>query len=305
VGLLHVGLYWYPFTLDPPRRVDNTARRLADGAWELDAASRVTIHLRGAQPDSAYSIAVKVRPAHVDQTGPARLVSVGSNPYEPSLMLGLDHADVVVRLPCADGENDAEWRVPRGDSEELTVTFWPLGDGTVSQPLLAVDGRAQMELQYRCPIDLRILTSLVHRPWTLGNVRSGHRPFVGRVTGLEFAAGEQRLDLLRDSMVETPASYWIWPERLFQPDAIQEPGDWVAVLWHFLGFLVIACLLESGKAPSTAGRTMLAATAFSATLFAGKLVIVGRHPSISDVMLNLGGAATGILLYRRFVRDSL
>jgi VanZ family protein len=162
-----------------------------------------------------------------------------------------------------------------------------------------------MELQYRCPIDLRILTSLVHRPWTLGNVRSGHRPFVGRVTGLEFAAGEQRLDLLRDSMVETPASYWIWPERLFQPDAIQEPGDWVAVLWHFLGFLVIACLLESGKAPSTAGRTMLAATAFSATLFAGKLVIVGRHPSISDVMLNLGGAATGILLYRRFVRDSL
>ena len=304
LGFLHIGLYWYPFTLDPPKRVDNTARRLADGTWEIDVESRVTIHLPDIQPDGAYSIFVKALPAHADQFGPARLVSVGSNPYEPSLMLGLDHADIVVRLPCADGENDAEWRVPRGDLEELAVTLWPLGNGSVSQPLLTVNDRAPLELQYRCPINRHVLSSLVSRPWTLGNVQSGHRPFVGRITDLEFAAGERQLDLLRESMVETPPSYWIWPERLYQPDATREQGHWVVVLWHFLGVLVLACLIETGQAPSTAGRTMFVATAFSATLFAGKFLIMGRHPSIADLMLNVGGAATGILLCRRFQRDS-
>jgi hypothetical protein len=302
--MLHVGLYWYPFSLDLPKRIDNTARRLADGTWELDTASRVTIRLPDTQLDGDFSIVVKALPAHADQFGPARLVSVGSNPYEPSLMLGLDHTDVVVRLPCADGESDAEWRVPRGDAAELSVTFWPLGDGAVSQPLLAVNERAPLELQYRCPLDRRALNSLLDRPWIVGNVQSGHRPFVGRITDLELATGGRRLDLLRESTVETPASYWIWPERLYQPDPIREQGHWVAVLWHFLGFLVLAALLEARQSSTTAGRTMLMAAAFSATLFAGKFVIMGRHPAITDLMLNVGGAAAGVLLCRRFKMES-
>jgi hypothetical protein len=256
------------------------------------------------QPEGAYSISVAARPAHADQTGPARLVSVGSNPYEPSMMIGMNRADVVVRLPCADGENDAEWRVPSGDSPELSVTFWPLGDGAVTRPRLAVNERAPVDLQDQCPMDRRALESLLTRPWTLGNVRSGHRPFVGQITRLDLTAGHQRIDLLRESTIETPASYWLWPERLYQPDAIQEPGHWVVALWHFLGFLVLAVLLEAGRARSTARRTMLVATAISATLLAGKFLIIGRHPAITDLVLNVGGAATGTLLCRRLRRDS-
>lgn len=69
-----------------------------------------------------------------------------------------------------------------------------------------------------------------------------------------------------------------------------------------MGSVVLASLLAGGAGPLTVGRTMIVATAFSATLFAGKFLIMGRHPSITDLMLNVGGAAAGLFLCRRSQR---
>ena len=305
VTLLHIVVYWYPLSLDLPRRLDNTAVRLANGAWDLDDTSRVTIRLPEALPDmlpdGAYTITVEARPARSGQGGPARLVSVGSDPYHASFMIGLDYGEVVVRLPCDEGSGDAEWRVASGSGTDLYIKLWLNGNESASRPMLKVNGRTPLELQDQCGGDQQAVPAILKGPWTLGNVKSGHRPFSGRIMRLELAGGDRRIDLLREATFETPTPFWIWPERLYQPETGKEQETF-ATLWHFLGFLALGYLLASGPAPPAAGRAMLIAAALSAILFAGKVFIAARHPSIADLLVNLGGAATGILLPGLFRR---
>jgi VanZ family protein len=294
VTLVHMAVYWYPLSLDLPKRIDNTAVHLANGTWALDDTSRVTIRLPDALPDGAYSITIEAQPAKLHQGGPARLVSAGTDPYHASFMIGFDYGDVVVRLPCNEGNSDAEWRVASGNGTDLSIRLWLNGHDAASRPMLMVNGQAPRELEAQCGGDHQAVPALLTMPWTLGNVKSGHRPFSGRITRLELASGDRSIDLLREAIPETPTSFWIWPERLYQPES-DEQQQTLATLWHFLGFLAFGYLLASGAAAPAAGWSMLIATFFSGILFVGKIFMAARHPSVVDLLANMAGAATGIL----------
>jgi VanZ family protein len=305
--LVNVVAYWYPFSVDFPRYVENTARQLPDGSLAVDRDSRVAVRVPGnvlsADGNRPYSLTLRARPTVANQTGPARLLAVSSDPYQASLMVGLDHGDVVVRLPCDEAGRDAEWTIPWGGSPEVVVTLWPLGDARGTGPRVQVNRGRQVELEHQCPTGQRARLFALDAPWSIGNVASGHRPFVGQILELALAAGDRRVDLLREVPLEAPASFWRWPERLYQPAAapVDEP---IEMLWHFVGFFVLGYLLAAGTSPPAVLGPLLIAVGFSGTLFVGKFFVAGRHPSPADVALNLAGAAAGILLCRALRRQA-
>lgn len=284
VLLINIVSYWYPFALDLPRWVANTAQRQPDGTWDLDGDSLVT----GYAPDSAaatmaserFRLAVEAKPALPNQHGPARLFAIGRTPYDPSFMMGIEGDKVVLRLPCgvAVSDIDAESRIPMQGKQDIAVTVWFHALATGFGSFIQVANDPPVQLENHCPGGALPQLPDAKASWTLGNVKSGHRPFVGRIVKLELAGDGHPIDLLRDTPWQVPATFWIWPERLYQPT-----GDsFLAALWHFGGFFPLGYLAGFFGQIYGPPRVLTSILAFATALNGGKLLIAGRHPSIID-----------------------
>ncbi|MCA9204739.1 MAG: VanZ family protein [Planctomycetales bacterium] len=301
VLLINVVSYWYPFTLDLPRWVTNTAQRQPDGTWNLDGDSLIT----GYAPDSVvatiasgqFRLAVKAKPALPNQHGPARLFAIGHTPYDPSFMIGIEGDNIVLRLPCgaAASDIDAEWKVSMQGKQDIVVTLWfqSLATGFVSFIQVANDPPVQME--NHCPGGALPRLPDAKASWTLGNVESGHRPFMGQIVKLELAGDGHLIDLLRNISWQVPVIFWIWPERLYQPAG----GDLLATLWHFAGFVPLGYLVDFAGQIYGPPQVLTSIFAFATALNGGKLLIMGRHPSIIDLLLNVAGALAGFFARQR------
>lgn len=294
---------WYPFVLELPQRVTNTAQRQPDGTWDLDGNSRVTGHapesVAAAMARSQFRLTVEARPALPDQTGPARLFAIGHSPYDASLMIGIERDEVVLRLPCsaASAESDAEWRMPMPGWREVAVSVWFDPSAAGLTPTIQVGTGPRVQLKSNCPKGTTPRLPDVEASWTLGNVYTGHRPFVGRIVKLELAvAGTgQPADLLDDARWQAPATFWMWPERVHQHAG---NDNILAAAWHFVGFVPLGYL--AGMAIPYLGypRVLASALAFSVVLNGGKLLIAGRHASLVDLLVNLAGILVGLVTYQ-------
>lgn len=303
VMLLNIAASWYPFTLDPPQRIDNTAKRLADGAWEVDSRSQVIGHapeVAAAILDSRlFRLTVEATPTSAGQSGPARMFSIGRSPYDASLMIGLDQDHVVLLIPCSGTASniDAEWRVPLRGHTNLAVTMWFPGQSSISGPRIQVNDDEPIQLDNKCPAGTWPRSPDAAAPWALGNVRSGHRPFVGRVDKIELEGGERRIDLLRETPWDAPASFWAWPERIYLPSNNAE-HERIAGALHTISFLPIGFLMGRVARSLTVPQVLAIVFLFAACLNGGKLLVSGRHLSNVDILFNLVGAALGLLAYR-------
>jgi VanZ family protein len=213
-------------------------------------------------------------------------------------MLGVDQSVLVIRMPCLAEDQDAEWRIAL-DAEPSTAVRISLGQaGAGTRPGLRIGQREPVILEPRCPDGERFPPFGPESLWTLGNVASGHRPFVGRIERVDVTVAGQTIDLLRDRPLAIPPSYWMLPERLYQPagDGVTED---LAAVWHVAGFLLLGCILVSGPRPRTSQAAIALTCLFSLILNSGKLAIVGRHVATPDILLNVVGAALGILVCRR------
>jgi VanZ family protein len=301
--MLSIVSAWYPFTLDLPECVRNTAVQLPDGTWDLDGRSRVVarFHESAVAPvtQRRFSITVQARPAIGEQSGPARLLSIGRDPYGPGFMVGVDHQDIVLYLPChgAASNADAAWRFPIPKAQDIAVTLW-FGDGAAGAPSIQVGDGPRVILDNRCQTGSSAGIPDLAQPWALGNVYSGHRPFTGRILKLEMAVGDRRIDLLRDASWQAPEVYWHWPERLYQgPSTVGD--ELIAASWHFVSFAMVAWFAASYGGRHTVPHQFTAMLAFAAVLTAGKVLVANRHPSVIDLLVNLAGAATGLYAYNR------
>lgn len=300
VLVLNVASSLYPFVFELMQRVTNTAKRQPDGTWDLDSSSRVTGHV----PESAaalmatgqFRLTVEARPGLPNQSGPARLFAVGRSPYDASFMVGIERDEVVLRLPCSGPSTgiDAEWRMPLQGWQEVAVSasFESSANGLL--PLIQVGVGPKVQLKNNCPQGSAPRLPDLEANWTLGNVNTGHRPFVGRIVKLELDRGGLHVDLLRDTNWQAPASFWIWPERLHQP----ANDDVLAATWHFVSFVPLGYLVGTAVPSIGYPRVLTGILAFSATLNGGKLLIAGRHASLVDSLLNLAGAVAGIAAFR-------
>ena len=288
--ILIVATSWYPLALDAPTRIENTASRLPDGTWELDRRSLVISHT--SDPATAilnqgsFRLTVAASRAIAEQSGPARLFSTGRSPWDAAFMIGIDGGNVVVRLPCggvASGA-DAEWKVPFDSTGDVELTLRFDGGATDDGLYLQVANGAWQQLRNNCPNGTSPRLPNATEYLALGNVHSGHRPFVGRIHKLELADGKRSVDLLRETPWEAPPTYWLWPERLYEPSD-NYGTEVLSALWHFLSFAALGYLLGAqGLALGTRG-TLAIAVAFAAILTGGKLLIASRHPSFMDIVV--------------------
>ena len=301
VIVVNVVSSWYPFIVDLPERMSNTARQRNDGSWDVDGSSRVTghpsKHTAAAMATNQFRLTIEARPALPDQFGPARLFAIGRSPYDASFMIGIERNEVVLRLPCSGVATGigAEWRVPIQGWQEIMVSVWldPTADSLI--PSIQVGTGQRTQLQNNCPGSTVPMLPDVEAPWTLGNVNSGHRPFVGSIVKLELDRAGDHVDLLRDTRWQAPTTFWIWSERVYQP-----AGDHaLAATWHFVSFVPLGFL--AGVATPIFGYpgVLGGILAFSAALNGGKLLIVSRHASLDDLLFNLAGAIAGLAAYKR------
>lgn len=303
LGALLVATSWYPFVLDPPRRIANTALRLSDGSWKLDSNSLVISRIPAGLSESAqyrpFELRVEASTSLDGQSGPARLFSTGEHPWDPGLMIGIDHHEIVVRLPCGAPAPDAEaeWRLQFDSTRDIDLTL-KVDNSLASHRVLYSVGTGRWEpLQNKCPRGASPTLPDVQRYLTLGNVASGHRPFVGQIRSLSLIGTAQTDDLLRTLRWEAPPNYWRWPERLYEP----APGlgsEALSFVWHFLSLAALAYLLATHATGRGLRGVAVIALALATTLVAGKLLIAGRHPSLLDFAVNVAGAMTGLYTHR-------
>jgi hypothetical protein len=294
---------WFPFELDLPRRVQNTAVQRADGAWEIDRHSRIVSHgpISTAMSPGATRLGLSIEAIATSsgQVGPARLLSAGRHPYEAGFMVGIDRNHLIVYLHCAGGADnvDAAWTVPL-EGQRLAVQLWiDLGrsDGVVS---MQVNDQPTIDMASRCPAGTVPALPDVNAPWALGNVYSGHRPFVGRIDKLEAEVDGRKHDLLRATAWEVPATFWLWPERFYQP-ANDISTEILSAVWHLASFAILGCLMGRVSRRVPTRQLVMAAFLFAVVLNGGKGLIAGRHPSAIDLLLNLVGVFTCLQLRRR------
>jgi hypothetical protein len=289
---------WYPYRLDLPTQARNAAVHLPDGTWKFDGASKVTAEM----PQAAvallalgrFELTVVAQAEGAVQAGPARILSTGRDPYDPSaFMIGLERDEVVLRLPCGPGApSDAEWRFATRSEQEIQVTLWL--DAAASAPLLRL-GQGQSErLSNPCPLGSKPRLPDGAQQWVLGNVLSGHRPFKGHLLRLELNGGGQSIDLLREVRWLAPTTRWMLPERLY------EPMSWTRMealsgSWHFVSFMLVGYLLAGAAcARQRAFATLAMLGAFALVVSGGKLLIADRHVSLLDLTLSLLGGASGV-----------
>jgi hypothetical protein len=284
---------WYPFKADPPRVVSNGAHRLLEGAIDFAGPSRVFSRNAFLVQGAPDELVITAELARADQSGPARLIDVGSNPYAPGFIIGVVQDTLVVRLPC-DGQGESEWQIPYTPGRQLSVSLLLHGLAPGRTASLRVNGEHQAELSNRCPQGRQLRWPDAQTPWTLGNVYSGHRPFVGRLLEVSVVRNTARVDALRDIAWEMPESFWFWPERLYEPFSLDEWGEVLVAAYHFAVFWVFGRLLRVARPRAGNIRLLLLAVALSCTVNAGKVLVAGRHPSVLDLVLNLLGAAAAI-----------
>lgn len=303
--MLSIVSSWYPFALDLPRRVVNSAAQRPDGAWELDGDSRLMSPAPAAATalfsGQQFSTTVVALPAVPNQVGPARLVSIGRSPYDPGLMIGIDHNDVVLYLRCGGAASDVEavWRTPLEGGQRVAVNLWIDRSDDETVVSMQVNDQQRVRLDNRCPAGTSPGLPESTAPWALGNVYSGHRPFVGRVVKLEMAQSGRSIDLLRAVPWQAPSAFWVLPERLYQPSS-GISNELLAALWHFASFALLGyCLAGVGHRFGTT-QLLAAIVVFAAILNGGKVLIAERHPAAIDLALNVAGAVIFLYMRRRF-----
>jgi hypothetical protein len=298
---------WYPFAPDLPRKVDNSAVRLPDGSWRVDANSRVigvvSDRVASTMARGEFELTVAATPELNHQTGPARLVSVGRSPYDPSFMIGIDRDSVVLYVACGDPPDvDAEWRVPAASGlVAVNVRLQPQVPGHAV--LVRVNGLKAGDLGNRCPPGTSPRPPNFDAPWALGNVFSGHRPFAGRIHRLEMHEDGETLDLLEEVRWAAPPTYWLWPERLYQPSS--DPTiEALAGAWHFAGFAALTYFMcAAWRAPSSIPH-LAVVSGFAVVLNGGKFFVADRHPSTTDLLFNLAGTIAGAYAGRALRADN-
>jgi hypothetical protein len=306
VATLVIASSWYPFAIELPTRVANSAVRRADGSWLLDRGSRVVSEApAGADQilvENDFTLTVRATPAMGEQSGPARLVSIQQHPYDSGLMIGVDRGNVVVYLPCAGAvpSESAEWSVPLDATQHsvsVALRFRRL-DGQ-RDASVKVNAQPGVRLDNRCPAGTApTAIDNAATPWTLGNVRSGHRPFVGVIDSLELSSADGRqIDVLKTSIWQVPSDFWLLPERLYQTRS----DSVLAAIWHIVSFALLGYLLIDSYRDHRAAQLLMAVIAFAAMVNAGKLLFAERHPALIDAVLNASAAAAAICAHRYYL----
>ncbi len=250
-------------------------------------------------PADAVTVDLQMRPADVEQGGPARVLAVSLGPDEADLVVGQERRDVVVRVRRA-GSDPSGWpdlRVPtvlaasEWSSVRVTVTRDRVGVDVDGVPLAAED----VEVPPLSTWDRTYRTAL-------GNEVDGGRPWAGDLREASVTTPSETIDLLAPGVLAVPDSYRYEPRRGWEPALPTSATDAMVDLLHALAFVPVGALLVVAVPGVRVTRVILVTLLLTLALTASKMVFEDRHPSLSDPVVETLGTVLGLLLARHLVR---
>ena len=297
--LVHATIAWYPFELDPPRRVDNGVTRLADGGLmfagghvhaQADAPSR----LGEDPPPTAATLDLEVQTSRTDQRGPARIFALSRDTAHANLVVAQDGSDLVVRVRrvVSDTHGRPALRAPgvfaddhpaqlRVSVTESTVELLVTGD----EPVVAPTGGAA------------VTTWDPSHQVALGDEPGGRRAWNGTITAATLTLEDETTDYLAPGNLDIPGTVWDVPERLHEALGLPSASAVPRSALHLLAFVPVGMLLVALRDHAPRLRRVAGEAALIGLLLqAGKIVAGWRHPSLLTVGVQVLGAVVGMTL---------
>jgi VanZ family protein len=278
-----------------PSRQNNAIVRLADGSLQvvepsIARTSQPPSFLAEAIRASALDVELDLRAAEADQVGPARIFTISRDYWRSNLTIGQQGADLVVRVhrPGSTSWGTPIFEVPGVFAERR----WRRVMVSIEHDRIEihVDGR---------PVAEAALPTGTLDTWdpgyrlALGNEVIGGRPWRGEMGRAKVSVAGRVVDLLADPEIETPARYWLWPQRVRHPQQWHR-GEVILGAWHLAGFLPLGFAVAGLWRQR---RPLLAAVGasfgLSLILLGVKLFLAGRHPSFHDMVIQTFGGLFG------------
>ncbi len=251
-------------------------------------------------PDIDFSteqIAVRLllRSYFSDQTGPARILTISYDHYQSNLTIGQDDYDLIVRIR-------------RERDEFLGVPAFVIRDiFREANALTSIEVEVlKNKLDVYVNSELRLSQSLRTSPFrfwdtsfgiALGNEHTWERPWLGEIHSARVSAGAQEIDVLDRDHLSKPG----FADQLIRRFSLitDQAGDLIVNLLAMvpIGFVTAWAFRRHHVARSMALWLIVATCAEAA-----QVLLPGRYPALSDLVLNVVGVGLGAWLWIRLSR---
>jgi VanZ like family len=300
--LLYVAGSLWPFVPQPPARVHNGARWTEEGTLRFASPGlAVTREAPSWEPagrsTNQLRIKLRARSFAPRQRGPAGLLTLARNAYAQNLALGQTGEDLVVRLRTACwGDRPRE---DEGCRHELRIRGIFATADWVDITLAIGPGRMQLRVGDRLPVEL-LLPSNALRSWAveqsfaLGNDTSGDHPWLGEIGAASAETPYGTTDCLDPTALELPETFWLLSrEPKLVPFRDVPPGDMAGNLLLYIPLgMIFAWRAKPGRRQGVLLSLAFVAVT-SLVLETSQLFVQGRHPSVTDTILNTAGGTLG------------
>ena len=286
---------YYPFHWDPPRVKRNEVSRTAQGTMRFGNMNTAVSSGTPAWLDEARAaerIEIRLEARAGNPGHPVSIMMLARSSWETDFAIGQDHADLMVWFRRV-GSND------NGDPAfRVSGVFSPWRWATVD--LRARGGRLRVDVD-GVP---RLSTSLPDgsmRRWdggriALGDELNGGGPWQGEIRKAEVRTLGYAVDYVRPGALAIPARRFSLPDH-YEPFPPNNAREWMGVPLHFIEFVPVGFLLlvawPRRVRPLVAA---LLATGIAVALTAGRLLFLGRHIAVTDVVVSFVGALLGARL---------
>lgn len=248
---------------------------------------------------SSLNIALDVRPANTQQTGPARLITISKDTRFRNLTVGQDGADMIVRFRTPD--TDLNGKPPYRIESVFAEPGWRRIIINVVPERLIIQVDDNIALSARLPKRALSAWSPAYQ-LALGNEITCDRPWLGDIRQTNITVGGRNIDYTLDNALYAPqhlstlkAHYVLMP-LIGKSISSGYLSDFFI---NLLGFIPLGILLmfASEQRLSVLSVTALSA-ALSLSIEFGQLFLPGRVTETEDLILNTLGGMLGAWLYK-------
>ena len=285
----------YPFDWQSPL-VANAAARSIDGSLTfVEPGMAMTENppewLPTAVETGAFEIRMLARSSTPKQSGPARLLTVSSDPYNRNVTLGQEGDDLVVRLRTSETDlNGIPEHVVAGVFAEprwISLSLHVGAQGMVVE--IGGDSRLRRDLPGG-----GLSTWDTAYELALGNELTGDRPWLGTIAQATVVGGGTEVDYLQPEALTLPPLLRRWHQ---EPRALTMEGTNARdVALNLLGFLPLGLLVGFGMRSRPSWQGVLVIVSVSTLIELNQIWLPTRYPSAFDLFLNAAGGTLGIKL---------
>ena len=303
--VLYLAVGYDPFQWQLPVQIfDNGAAYSESGVLQLLRAG--IVRSKAAPPwmehaiaASSLTVTLEIKPAHPRQFGPARILTLSSDPYSRNLTVAQEGEDLVVRLrtPSTDLNGLPAYRL----AGALATPGWHGIEIRIIPQRLVVSLNGAEALSAPLPENALADWAPSYR-LALGNELTEDRPWLGEIRVASVSAGGQPpIDYSRPGALELPRHLAVTQAHIianpFDSQSYSINRDFVLNLLGFIPLGALFVCLRGGRYGLAIATAACASLSLGIEL--GQLFLAGRVTETADLLLNILGGALGAWLAAR------